>query len=146
MPDGGAPFHVGEFAPARAGSVNAAGVVNDRDDRVDVDFRRVVFALDAPVALRKSVRPRADPGLARPAVDTTFLDDGLRVTRGGDGSLFVLVRADAAVPMLGPADRAALYADDAADVVSGAGLTNWSKTTRGVISGTDATGRYAAPG
>ena len=34
----------------------------------------------------------------------------------------------------------------AADVVSGAGLTNWSKTTRGVISGTDATGRYAAPG
>jgi hypothetical protein len=68
------------------------------------------------------------------------------VTRGGDGSLFVLVKAADAdgARMLGPAERAALYADDADDVVSGAGLANWSKTTAGVISGRDATGRYAA--
>ena len=91
MPDGGAPFHVGEFAPARAGSVNAAGVVNDRDDRVDVVFRRVVFQLDGvagrPVTnVRKVVSPRPDPTLAQPAVDVTFIDDDLRVTDGeGDG-------------------------------------------------------------
>ena len=133
---------VGEFARATKGSLNAAGVPNDRDDRVDVDFRRVVFQLDAvagrPVAdVRKVVRPRPDPALARPAVDVTYLDDDLRVTRGGDGALFVLARDAAPPPMLGAAEREKIYALDASAVTSGAGLTNWSKTTSGVIAGRD---------
>ena len=132
---------VGEFSRARPGTVNAAGVVNDRDDRVDVVFRRVVFQLDGvagrPVTnVRKVVSPRPDPTLAQPAVDVTFIDDDLRVTRGGDGALFVL-RREPSPPMLGASERRAIYDLDASDVTSGAGLTNWSKTTSGVIAGKD---------
>ena len=126
---------VGEFSPAARGTINAAGVVNDRDDRVDVIFRRVVFALDKPGAVQTVVSPKADPTLARPAVDTVFLDDELRVTRGGDGSLFVLVRAQQGPQMLDRAARERLYAADGSrDVVSGAGLGNWSKAAPGVFS------------
>jgi len=135
---------VGDFRPAARGSLNAAGVVNDRDRRVDVEFRRVVFALDRPLAARTVVRPTPDPALARPAVDATFLDDALRVTRGGDGALFVLVRAPAAVPMLSDAERASLYGGGSSDVVSGAGLGNWSRTAPGVVAGSDAGSRYGA--
>ena len=86
------------------------------------------------MAIRTVVAPKSDPTLARPAVDTVFLDDDLRVTRGGDGSLFVLVRQRGPA-MLGREERSLLYADDSAgDVVSGAGLGNWSKTQRGVFS------------
>ena len=141
---------VGEFSRAPKGTVNAAGVVNDRDDRVDVDFRRVLFQVDEIggrqlQGVRKVVSPKPNPALARPAVDTTFVDDDLRVTRGGDGSLFVLVRVPSPPPMLDRAARERLYAADSSDVTSGAGLTNWSKTTGGVIAGKDdaAARRYA---
>jgi len=132
---------VGDFDRAARGTLNAAGVVNDRGDRVDVFFRRVVFEIDAPVAIRTVVEPKADPTLARPAVDTVYLDGDLRVTRGGDGSLFVLIRDAAPVPMLTSTQRRELYGEASQDVVSGAGLGNWSRTTKGVFSTTDARGR-----
>ena len=129
---------VGEFSPAPRGSLNAAGVVNNRDDRVDVNFRRVVFQLDAPLTVRTVVTPKRNPALAHPAVDTVFLDDDLRVTRGGDGSLFVLVR-DESTPtaMMGRDERRALYALESSNVAGGAGLGNWSRTTPGVFSAID---------
>ena len=132
---------VGDFERASRGTLNAAGVVNDRNDRVDVFFRRVVFEIDAPVAIKTVVEPKADPALARPAVDTVYLDDSLRVTRGGDGSLFVLTRDADPVPMLTSTQRRELYGEASQDVVSGAGLGNWSRTTRGVFSSTDTSGR-----
>ena len=132
---------VGDFDRAARGTLNAAGVVNDRGDRVDVFFRRVVFEIDAPVAIKTVVEPKADPALARPAVDTVYLDDSLRVTRGGDGSLFVLTRDADPVPMLTSAERRGLYGEASQDVVSGAGLGNWSRTTKGVFSSTDTSGR-----
>ena len=132
---------VGDFDRAARGTLNAAGVVNDRGDRVDVFFRRVVFEIDAPVAIKTVVEPKADPSLARPAVDTVYLDDSLRVTRGGDGSLFVLTRDADPVPMLTTTQRQELYGEASQDVVSGAGLGNWSRTTKGVFSSTDTKGR-----
>ena len=132
---------VGDFERASRGTLNAAGVVNDRGDRVDVFFRRVVFEIDAPVAIRTVVEPKADPSLARPAVDTVYLDGDLRVTRGGDGSLFVLTRDADPVPMLTSTQRRELYGEASSDVVSGAGLGNWSRTTKGVFSSTNARGR-----
>ena len=132
---------VGDFDRAARGTLNAAGVVNDRGDRVDVFFRRVVFEIDAPVAIKTVVEPKADPALARPAVDTVYLDDSLRVTRGGDGSLFVLTRDADPVPMLTSTQRRELYGEASQDVVSGAGLGNWSRTTKGVFSSTDTRGR-----
>ena len=132
---------VGDFGRAARGTLNAAGVVNDRGDRVDVFFRRVLFEIDAPVAIKTVVEPKADPSLARPAVDTVYLDDSLRVTRGGDGSLFVLTRDADPVPMLTATQRRELYGEASQDVVSGAGLGNWSRTTKGVFSSTDTSGR-----
>ena len=132
---------VGDFDRAARGTLNAAGVVNDRGDRVDVFFRRVVFEIDAPVAIKTVVEPKADPSLARPAVDTVYLDDSLRVTRGGDGSLFVLTRDADPVPMLTAGERRELYGEASSDVVSGAGLGNWSRTTKGVFSTTNPTDR-----
>ena len=132
---------VGDFDRAARGTLNAAGVVNDRGDRVDVFFRRVVFEIDAPVAIKTVVEPKADPSLARPAVDTVYLDDSLRVTRGGDGSLFVLTRDADPVPMLTATQRRDLYGEASSDDVSGAGLGNWSRTTKGVFSSTDTQGR-----
>lgn len=41
-------------SPAPAGSLNAVGVVNDRGNRIDVNFRRISFSLD-------EVRPNPNP-------------------------------------------------------------------------------------
>ena len=85
---------VGDVRPAPAGSLNAAGVRNDRNNRVDVEFRRIVFSLDEvlgrPVALRKVLRPNLKAGVEQPANDQTFLSDTARVVRGGDGTRFLL--------------------------------------------------------
>lgn len=137
----GATRVVGEFSAADRGTLNAAGVLNERNDRVDVLFRRVVFEIDAPLAIKTVVEPKPDPDLARPAVDTVYLDDDLRVTRGGDGSLFVLTRDAEPAAMLTAAERRGLYGEASQDVVSGAGLGNWSRSTPGVFSAADARGR-----
>jgi len=133
---------VADFRPARLGTVNSAGIRNAAGNRIDVDFRRVVFALDRLLALstdgrvRKVVSPTPDPTRPQPAVDVTYLDEDLRITRGGDASLFVLRREESPTPLLGPVARAALYAEDGAPVVAGAGLGNWSRSAGpGVIAG-----------
>lgn len=135
---------VGDLRRAPPGTVNAAGVVNDAGNRVDVDFRRVVFSLDSIFGvsvnglLRKVVSPKTAAGAAQTAIDITYLDADIRVTRGGDGALFVLRRASrgSSPPMLAGAARDAVLREAGADVVTGAGLGNWSRTAGpGVIAG-----------
>ena len=64
-----------------------------------------------------------------PSIDVTFLDHELRVSRGGDGSLFVLSRAnegdDGPMPLLDeaaelPVNAASTY-DASQDVLPGSG-------------------------
>ena len=68
-------------------------------------------------------------------------EEAHRVVRDGDGWLFVLTRDADPVPMLTSAERRDLYGEASQDVVSGAGLGNWSRTTPGVFSSTDVSGR-----
>uniref|UniRef100_A0A6U3SEN8 Plastid lipid-associated protein/fibrillin conserved domain-containing protein n=1 Tax=Ditylum brightwellii TaxID=49249 RepID=A0A6U3SEN8_9STRA len=88
---------IGDVRVAPAGSLNAAGVKNDRGNRVDVDFRVLVFVLDEvfgrPVRFQKILIPRPlAKGKPQPANDITYLDKTLRIVRGGDGALFIFQR------------------------------------------------------
>jgi len=88
------------FEPAERGMVDRAGVVNDRGNRVKVKFERVVFTLVRLLfiplfgLIRKVAVPKgpAEQKGVTPTLDITYLDDTLRISRGGDGSLFVLQR------------------------------------------------------
>ena len=68
--------------------------------RVNVKFEKVAFSLRRvlflPVfgLLRKTAIPKgpAEKQGVIPSIDVTYLDDDLRISRGGDGSLFVLTR------------------------------------------------------
>ena len=55
---------IGDVGVAAPGSVNAAGTVNTAGHRVDVDFRRIEFAIDevlgAPVRFRKVIVTKKD--------------------------------------------------------------------------------------
>eukprot|EP00545_Synedropsis_sp_CCMP1620_P005940 CAMPEP_0119026506 /NCGR_PEP_ID=MMETSP1176-20130426/35582_1 /TAXON_ID=265551 /ORGANISM="Synedropsis recta cf, Strain CCMP1620" /LENGTH=241 /DNA_ID=CAMNT_0006982235 /DNA_START=1 /DNA_END=723 /DNA_ORIENTATION=+ len=82
---------VGDVHVAQPGTVNAVGVVNDKGNRVDVDFRVITFQLDEvfgiPIAgFQKSLTPKADPEKAQPANDVTYLDKTTRIVRGGEGA------------------------------------------------------------
>ena len=117
---------IGDVSPAPAGSLNAVGVVNDRGNRIDVDFKRITFSLDEalgrPVGVRKVLVPKQKADVAQPANDITYLDASARVTRGGDGALFIFVREESPRPLLTRAEREALYRDAAGvDVVTGSG-------------------------
>lgn len=117
---------VGDVSPAPAGSLNAVGVVNDRGNRIDVNFRRISFSLDEvlgrPARLRKVLVPQQQPGTAQPANDVTYLDTAVRIVRGGDGALFIFRREESDRPLLTPAERELLYSDTAAvDVTTGTG-------------------------
>lgn len=90
---------VGNVAVAPLNSINAVGVVNTDNNRIDVNFGCICFQIDtAPFAkkldppIRKVIYPKLDAGVAQPANDITYLDDTMRIVRGGDGSLFVFVR------------------------------------------------------
>jgi len=123
--------------PFARGSTRVVGdlaAVADNTNRLDVDFRRVIFALESPVRLRRVVAPKRDPAAIRPSITVTYLDDSMRLTRGANGALFVLVRGAAsestAFAPLTRDERAELYAETkrADEVVAGAGLRNWSTT------------------
>ena len=57
---------IGDVRVAPIGTTNAAGTVNQDGNRVDVDFRRLTFALDEVLGrptrgLRKVIVPKQDP-------------------------------------------------------------------------------------
>ena len=86
------------------GATNRAGVTNTAGNRVNVKFQRAIFTLRRLILLptfggvRKVAQPNGPSEQAGvvPSIDVTYLDESLRISRGGDGSLFVLRRADGA--------------------------------------------------
>lgn len=107
---------VGDVSVSPPNSLNAVGISNDRNNRVAVSFRAIVFSLDEvfgrAVSVRKVLIPKLDPDAgATPANDVTYLDDTVKVVRGGDGSLFVFLRAqpDEDSPMLTDSERERLF-------------------------------------
>jgi hypothetical protein len=89
------------FFLAPLGAVNRAGVVNN-GSRANVKFQKVLFTLRRFLVIptfgkvRKTAIPNgpSEREGVIPSIDVTYLDNDLRISRGGDGSLFVLVRAD----------------------------------------------------
>jgi hypothetical protein len=120
---------VGTIAPGTKGSVNAAGVANLDNNRVDIRFEVIVFQIDEVLGtklgtpIRKTLVPtmsaRKNSESALPANDQTYLDERVRIVRGGDGSLFVFSRtetedASEAPPMMTAKERADLIASSTA--------------------------------
>ena len=66
--------------------------------------------------------PKQDPSAPQPANDITYLDARMRVTRGGDGSLFIFRREESERPLLTAAERERLYGAGGDDVVTGKGV------------------------
>ena len=100
---------VGDVRLAPPNTLNAAGTRNSRNNRVDVDFKRITFSLDEVfgkgVKLTKVLVPTLDTSAAQPANDVTYLDatGNMRVTRGGDDALFIFIRQESAIsPQLPP--------------------------------------------
>jgi hypothetical protein len=77
-----------------------------------VDFRRITFSLEEVlgkrVLLRKVIVAKQDAAAAQPANDITYLDENVRITRGGDDSLFIFCREPGERAMLTAAERQAL--------------------------------------
>ena len=69
---------------------------------------------------------RQDPAAAQPANDITYIDDVMRITRGGDDSLFIFLRCDykytGARPLMSQLEREALYAEGGEAAVTGNGV------------------------
>jgi hypothetical protein len=106
---------IGDVRVAPMGTVNAAGTVNNAGNRVEVDFRRITFTLEQflgqPVRVRKIIVAKQSADAAPPANDITYLDDSVRITRGGDDSLFIFCREPGERPMLSASERLELYAE-----------------------------------
>ena len=109
---------VGDVRVAPRGSLNAVQVVNDANNRVEVDFRAITFELKEflgwkvpPHFLEKSLIPKTTSSTTKapPANDITYLDTTTRVVRGGDGSLFVFRREPEEQPMLTRSEREELF-------------------------------------
>jgi len=110
---------VGTVSPGTIGSFNAIGIENKDNNRVDIDFDLIVFQLDEILGktldtpIRKTLIPttttkkkvvssvvgtpgdneaQATTKAVLPANDQTYLDDKIRIVRGGDGSLFIFSR------------------------------------------------------
>eukprot|EP00536_Pseudo-nitzschia_multiseries_P014162 jgi/Psemu1/291291/fgenesh1_pg.663_\ len=99
---------VGRVRPGTKGSFNAIGVENTRNNRVDIEFERIVSAIDTFLGrpleppIRKTLVPNNNANsnanakqstpAALPANDQTYLDESVRIVRGGEGSLFVFAR------------------------------------------------------
>jgi len=89
---------VGDVSVSELGTLNAIGVLNERGNRINVDFRCIVFKLDEILGVplkhpvTKVIIPRLANNAVQPANDITFLNDTIRIIRGGDGSLFIFER------------------------------------------------------
>jgi hypothetical protein len=87
------------FSLAPMGATNRVGVVNI-GNRANVIFQKVMFTLRRFLIvptfgrIRKTAVPNGPSEQAGviPCIDVTFLDNDLRISRGGDGSLFILTR------------------------------------------------------
>lgn len=107
---------VANFSAADLGSINRAGIVNEKGNRINVRFQNVIFTLHRLFGLptfgriRKVATPRGPAEMSGniPALDVTYLDDEVRVSRGGDGSLFILLREVSPTPVLSSTEAAAL--------------------------------------
>jgi len=121
---------VGDIRVANKGTLNAIGVRNDNNNRVDVNFQVISFQLDEIFGktlnppIRKTLIPKVDAKAAQPANDITYLDTSTRVVRGGDGALFIFRREDSGIPMLSREERAILARRDksSGDAVVGIGV------------------------
>lgn len=113
---------VADFSLAEVGDINPAGKVNI-GERANVQFRKVVFTLRRFLFLptfgkiRKSAIPngRSEQNDEVPSIDITYLDETMRIARGGFGSLFVLTRPDGknskVMPMLSKATAESIEVD-----------------------------------
>jgi PAP_fibrillin len=87
------------FSLAPLGATNRVGIVNI-GNRANVVFTKVIFTMRRFLLfptfgrIRKTAVPNGPSERAGvvPCIDVTFLDNDLRISRGGDGSLFVLTR------------------------------------------------------
>lgn len=96
---------VGDIEVAPLGGKNRGGVINDRGQRVHVNFRRIIFAVDTISGfgtggrLAKIMVPKPLPGASQTSVDITYLDSDFRITRDGrDGVLHLHVKEESPVP------------------------------------------------
>lgn len=110
---------VGRVYPGEKGSFNAVGIENTDNNRVDIEFELIVFQLDKILGItldepiRKILIPKKkeivksgatlsslssetndNKRQVLPANDQTYLDDNVRIVRGGDGSLFIFSREE----------------------------------------------------
>ena len=110
---------VGRVFPGEKGSFNAVGIENTDNNRVDIEFELIVFQLDKILGItldepiRKILIPKKkeivksgatlsslssetndNKRQVLPANDQTYLDDNVRIVRGGDGSLFIFSREE----------------------------------------------------
>ena len=121
--------------PSTPNTRNAVGVVDKYNNRVVVEFQLITFELielfgyssrnrksrvdgndNVDVLFRKSVIPQVDPVKVKapPANDITYLDNMVRIVRGGEGSLFIFQKEEQAVGntnnyMLTTDERQALF-------------------------------------
>ena len=104
--------------PSTPNTRNAVGVVDKYSNRVVLEFQLITFELielfgyssrnrksrvdgndNDDVLFRKSVIPQVDPVKVKapPANDITYLDNMVRIVRGGEGSLFIFQKEEQAV-------------------------------------------------
>lgn len=82
------------------GETNRAGNAMNDGSRIVVRFRKVIFSLRRFLFLplfgkiRKTAIPKgpAEQEGVVPTLDVTYLDEEMRISRGGDGSLFILLK------------------------------------------------------
>jgi len=103
---------IGDVRVADFGTQNAIGILNDKGNRVEVDFRVITFELTElfgqPLHFQKKLFPSLDAdAVAPPANDVTYLDQNTRIVRGGDGALFIFIRDDTTIDGGGRMMRAA---------------------------------------
>jgi len=90
---------VADFFLSPVGETNRVGVIN-KGERASVCFLKILFTLRRFLIfptfglVRKTAIPKgpAEQANVFPSIDVTYLDDTMRIARGGDGSLFVLTR------------------------------------------------------
>lgn len=119
---------VGDVRPTVGRTTNAAGTVSDDGNRIDVDFRRITFELTEAfgrevTGVRKIVVPKQTADAAQPANDVLYLDESMRVTRGGDDGIFIFRREEGGGrPLLTAAQRDGLFSEGGDVALTGKGI------------------------